>query len=204
METRLLTQHLKARFYYYFNFTAGYKQSDGGPKHSLTLGVQDMTVILHSTPCAASTAPPTCCGSKRPKHRASHQAQRKKAAHHDRLSVTGRANLVVAQNTEAPGWSSDAISILRSSPHCEVILCLPEEPAKSPRLPGPHCKLLRQAHYYLLFPWSQALVVPQCSPSPTLYPWWSPHGANPRRPSADLSPVLVTSHQRVSLPLPDL
>lgn len=163
-----------------------------------------MTVILHSTPCAASTAPPTCCGSRRPIRRASHEAQRKKAAHHDRLSVTGRANVVVAQNTEAPGWSSDAISILRSSPHCEVILCLPEVSAKSPGLPGPHCKLLRQAHYYLLFPWSQALVVPQCSPSPTLYPWWSPHGANPRRPSADLSPVLVTSHQRVSLPLPDL
>lgn len=103
METRLLTQHLKARFYYYFNFTAGYKQSDGGPKHSLTLGVQDMTVILHSTPCAASTTPPTCCGSKRLKRRASHQAQRIKAAHHDRLSVTSRANLVVAKNTEAPG-----------------------------------------------------------------------------------------------------
>ena len=61
----VLSQHLEMRFYYYFNFTVGYKQLDGGPKYSLILGVQEKTVILQKYQCAAITAPPTRVSSKR-------------------------------------------------------------------------------------------------------------------------------------------
>lgn len=66
------------RFYYYFNFTVGYKQLDGGPKYSLILGVQEKTAIIQKYQHVATTDPPTRVISKRSKLRASHQTLRGK------------------------------------------------------------------------------------------------------------------------------